>query len=102
MEEVKENVEEKELPKKLTYEELTNAAHQLSEQSRNLYLQNKQLKQRLQEANLDNFFKRLDWLWNIINSETPYITEEFKVKCGEEFMALMTSPEEKEEETPSE
>lgn len=89
--------------RKLSYEELENAAHQMSEQSRNLYLQNQQLAQKLQEANLQNLFKRLEWLWTVINSTTPYITEEFKRKCGEEFMLIMTTPEEdNKEETPSE
>ena len=94
----------KDAPEKMSYEQLENAAHQMSEQSRNLYMQNQQLIQKLQEANLSNFFKRLDWLWAIINSTTPYITEEFKQKCGEEFMDNMTlSPEEdNKEEAPSE
>ena len=93
----------KDAPEKMTYSELENVAHQMSEQSRNLYMQNQQLIQKLQEANLSNFFKRLDWLWAIINSTTPYITEEFKQKCGEEFMLIMTTPEEDDkEETPSE
>lgn len=98
-----EETKEKEV-KKMTYSELENVAHQMSEQSRNLYMQNQQLIQKLQEANLSNFFKRLDWLWAIINSTTPYITEEFKQKCGEEFMNNMTlSPEEdNKEEAPSE
>lgn len=85
-------------PEKISYEQLENAAHQLSEQSRNLYVKNQQLIQKLQEANLTNFFKRLDWLWTIINSTTPYITEEFKQKCGEEFMNNMTPPEEEDKE----
>lgn len=92
-------------PEKMSYEQLENVAHQMSEQSRNLYIQNQQLIQKLQEANLANFFKRLDWLWSIINSTTPYISEEFKQKCGEEFMNNMTlSPEESEDkkEAPSE
>lgn len=94
----------KDVPEKMSYEQLENVAHQMSEQSRNLYMQNQQLIQKLQEANLSNFFKRLDWLWAIINSTTPYITEEFKQKCGEEFMNNMTlSPEEdNKEEAPSE
>lgn len=82
---------------KLTYEQLENAAHQLSEQSRNLYMQNQQLMKKLQEADLTNLFKRLDWLWTVINSNTSYITEEFKKNCGEEFMKLMASTEEEQD-----
>lgn len=96
----------KDAPEKMSYEQLENVAHQMSEQSRNLYMQNQQLVQKLQEANLANFFKRLDWLWTVINSTTPYITEEFKQKCGEEFMSNMASPTEEEgddkEENPTE
>lgn len=101
--EEKEKVNMKIAPKegaseKMSYEQLENVAHQMSEQSRNLYMQNQQLIQKLQEANLANFFKRLDWLWAIINSTTPYISEKFKQRCGEEFMNNMTlSPEESED-----
>lgn len=79
--------------KKLSYEELENIAHQLSEQSKQLYMQNQKMQQALQEANLTNFYERLKWLWEIINSSTPYISEEFKHKAGEEFMLLMAQPE---------
>ena len=91
-------MEEKEV-KKMSYEQLENIAHQMSEQSRNLHNQNQQLMQRLEEANLTNFFKRLEWLWLVINSNTPYITEEFKRKCGEELMDNMTPPVESKEES---
>lgn len=82
--------------RKLSYEELENTAHQLSEQSRQLYIQNQKLSQALQEANLGNFYQRLEWLWKVITSTTPsslYISEEFKQKCGTEFEVLMTQPE---------
>ena len=89
-------VEEK---NKLSYENLENVAHQLSEQSRNLYAQNQKLKQALEEANLSNYFKRLDYLWSIVTSvvSEEYITKEFKIKCGKEFMEMMTPPEKEEE-----
>ena len=84
--------------RKLSYEELENTAHQLSEQSRQLYMQNQKLNQALQESNLANFYERLKWLWEIINSSTPYISEEFKHKAGDEFMLLMAQPEPEVEE----
>ena len=84
--------------RKLSYEELENTAHQLSEQSRQLYMQNQKLSQALQEANLANFYERLKWLWTVITSTTPYISEEFKHKSGEEFMLLMAQPEPEVEE----
>ena len=84
--------------RKLSYEELENTAHQLSEQSRQLYTQNQKLSQTLQEANLANFYERLKWLWTVITSTTPYISEEFKQKCGAEFEVLITQPEQEPEE----
>ena len=91
--------------RKLSYEELENTAHQLSEQSRQLYMQNQKLNQALQESNLANFYERLKWLWTVITSTTPYISEEasyiseeFKKKCGKEFEVLMTQPEQEPEE----
>ena len=98
MEEKKLRIEPKEAPEKMSYEQLENVAHQMSEQSRNLYHQNQQLAKKLEESNLQNFFRRLEYLWTIINSNTPYITEEFKVKCGQEFMDSMTLSEEQKEE----
>lgn len=80
---------------KLSYEQLENTAHQLSEQCRQLYNQNKQLSSALEAANTANFFKKLDYLWLVITKDTEYLSRDFKIKCGEEFMALMTpEPEE--------
>ena len=99
MEEKRLKIEPKQqAPEKMSYEQLENVAHQMSEQSRNLYNQNQQLAKRLEESNLQNFFRRLEYLWTIINSNTPYITEEFKVNCGQEFMDAMSIAEEKEEQ----
>lgn len=90
----KENLE----AKKLSYEELENVSHQLSEQSRQLYMQNQKLSQALQESNLANLYERLKWLWTVLTSTTSYISEEFKQKCGTEFEVLMTQPEQEPEE----
>lgn len=102
MEEKKPEMKISHKDEKMSYEQLENTAHQLSEQSRNLYMQNQKLMQKLQESNLSNFFKRLEWLWTIINSNTPYVTEEFKQKCGEEFMYNMTLAPESEEDNKEE
>ena len=79
--------------RKLSYEELENTAHQLSDQSRQLYIQNQKLSQALQEANLGNFYQRLEWLWKVINSPNQILTEKFKYECSKEFESLMTQPE---------
>ena len=72
-------------PAKASYEQLANIANQL-------YVQNQEMGKKLNEIDMENFFKRL-------NSTTPYITEQFKQECGKEFMDMMVKPE---EETPVE
>lgn len=74
-------------PAKASYEQLANIANQL-------YVQNQEMGKKLNEIDMENFFKRLDWLWQIINSTTSYITEQFKQECGKEFMDMMVKPEE--------
>ena len=71
---------------KMSYEELENIAHQLSEQSRVLM-------QKLQEANMGNMFKRLDYLFKIIEFE--YIFDRnFIDKCVKEIQDMISIPEE--------
>lgn len=94
MGEVKEmKVVSKETKEKMSYEQLENIAHQLSEQGRTLNAQNQKLIKALEEANMTNYFKRLDYLWAVIHSESKYLSEDFKSKCGTEFETMMT-PEE--------
>lgn len=81
----------------LNEEELKNALHQVSEQSRQLYLQNQQLAKSLEEANLSNFFKRLEWLWRIITTPGLPFDNEFIKKCAAEFESLMAEPTEQKE-----
>lgn len=94
-------MEEKEVKKetreKMTYEQLENVAHQLSEQAKNLHNKNQQLIKALEEANTANYYRRLDALWAVITSDTAFLSREFKIKCGEEVMAMMTPPEETKE-----
>lgn len=75
---------------KLSYEELENVCHQLSEQSSALY-------KRLQEANMTNAFKRLDYLFAVIENKTAF-PKDFVEQCVSEIVISMTIPEEKEEE----
>jgi galactokinase/mevalonate kinase-like predicted kinase len=71
--------------KKLTYEELENACHQLSEQARVLY-------QKLQDADLSNLFKRLDYLFAVVENAEKF-PEDFVKKCVDEIINSMTLPE---------
>lgn len=84
MEEKKLKVEKKE---KMSYEELENVAHQLSEQNRQMYA-------RMQEYNMANTFKRLDYLFKVIE-QSVFFKQEFVDKCIAEVEDIMTIPEEK-------
>lgn len=75
-----------EKPKKLSYEELEQVAHQLSEQTRQLYGQ-------LQRENLNNMFRRLDYLFKVVEN-CHMFTQDFTEKCINEIVEVMTIPEE--------
>jgi hypothetical protein len=80
--------EKKEVREKMSYEQLENVAHQLSEQSRQLYT-------KLQEANMTNMFKRLDYLFKVVENNAAFESE-FVKKCSNEIVDLLTIPEEPE------
>ena len=71
MEEITKNVEEK----KLSYEELENLAN-------TLYL-------RLQEADMSNMFKRLDYLFKVVENK-PVFSAKFAKACVDEIEDLLT------------
>lgn len=74
---------------KMSYEQLENVAHQLSEQVGQLYA-------KLQESNLENMFKRLDYLFKVIENAHAF-NEEFVSKCTSEIESLMTLPDNEDE-----
>ena len=76
-------------PEKMSYEQLENIAHQLSDQAKQLYA-------KLQEANMVNMFKRLDYLFKVVENAHAF-NEEFVAKCVSEIEDLMTVPETEEE-----
>lgn len=76
---------------KLSYEQLENVAHQLSEQSRTLYA-------KLKESNMQNLFKRLDYLFKVLENETSFPAS-FVDKCADEIQELLEIPEKDTEET---
>lgn len=88
--------------KKLSYEELENVAHQLSAQAQQLQAKNQQLISALNQANLENLYKRLDYLFEVINRDNKYLSESFKNKCAREIEELMATPESQEEENKEE
>ena len=84
-------------PEKMSYDQLESVAHQLSEQNRQLFA-------KLQELNMTNMFKRLDYLFKVIENGHMF-KQDFLEKCIAEIEEIMTVPEEteednKEEETP--
>lgn len=95
--EMQPTTKETERSEKMSYEQLENIAHQLSEQTNQLYM-------KLQAANMGNMFKRLDYLFKVVENGHMF-KQDFLEKCIAEIEELMTVPEEveednKEEETP--
>jgi len=76
---------------------LKNICHQLSDQSQTLY-------NKLQEANMTNLFKRLDYLFAVIDNKDAFKTSypEFYEKCIKEIVDSMTLPEEPPKESKEE
>lgn len=98
MEEQKEKVvkmqpatKETKRPEKMSYEQLENIAHQLSEQSKQLYM-------KLQAANMNNTFKRLDYLFKVVENGHMF-KQDFLEKCITEIEDIMTVPEEESSES---
>ena len=84
--EMKDNKESQE-QQKLTYEQLNTICSEL-------YQQNQALTKRLQEANLVNMFKRLDYLFKVIENANVIKDSEFINACIAEIKdAMMTRPE---------
>lgn len=77
MEETNVNVE-----KKLSYDELENAANEL-------LMQNQQMYNELQKANMANVFKRLNYLFKVVEFNTSFNTE-FVNSCVAEIEDMMT------------
>lgn len=76
-------------PEKMSYEQLENVAHQLSEQNRQLFA-------KLQELNMANMFKRLDYLFKVIENGHMF-KQDFLEKCIAEIESLIAIPKQEEE-----
>ena len=75
---------------KMTYEQLESVARQLSEQNKELYT-------KLQQMDMMNIFKRLDYLFRVIENHTKF-GKAFVDKCKDEIVTLMTIPEKEDAE----
>lgn len=71
--------------KKLTYEQLENVAAQLHTQVR-------QLSEKVQELEVFNIFRRLDYLFKVIENPNSF-NKEFVDKCSKEIENTITIPE---------
>lgn len=80
----------KETPQKMPYEELEQVAAQLSQQSQQLYA-------RLQQADMTNMFKRLDYLFKVVENG-PMFSNEFLDMCVAEIQETITPISEEAEE----
>jgi response regulator RpfG family c-di-GMP phosphodiesterase len=90
----KKNTENVQESRKLTYEELEGVCHQLSEQARNLYV-------KLQEAQNENFFARLNYLFKVIENYSLFEAHnksEFIESCISEIVELLTIKDENDSE----
>ena len=78
-----------------TYEEVVAENNQIKQQAEAMYRQ-------IQQMNMQNIFKRLEFLFKVIENRAAF-PEEFKNKCVFEIVNLITIPEEqKQEETKNE
>lgn len=73
--------ETKNVENKLSYEELERAANEFM-------MQNQQLYNELQKLNMVNAFKRLDYLFKVIEFNTVFDTE-FVNNCRDEIMDII-------------
>lgn len=78
-------MEEKNEKKKLSYDELAHLANEYFEGYKKVLAQ-------LEKANYTNVFKRLDYLFKIIENSS-YFTDDFVAKCTTEIVDIMTVKE---------
>ena len=83
----KQNTEQGKQP--LTYEQLNDVCQQL-------FQQNQQLREKVSELGNITMFKRLDYLFKVVENAHAF-NEEFVAKCVDEIEDLMTVPEAEEE-----
>lgn len=97
MEEKKLNMKTTENPKKLSYDDLKNAANQISVQANALAQENNRLKQQIQNMNLSNLFTELDFRFKVLE-HAEHFNQEFVTKIVESIEQAMTPVEETNED----
>ena len=85
--------QEVEQPKELSYEELKNVAAQLQHQ-------NEQMRNAIMKLDYTNTFKRLDYLFKVIEFSIQF-PDDFITNCINEIVDMMTVKEEEKEDKES-
>lgn len=85
-------------PKKLTYEQLSEAANQLSQQNKDLVERYKELYKEYERNNYANLHQRMAYLFEIVKNPTVFNPELIK-KCVKEITDIITIPEQTQENT---
>ncbi len=84
------DIKESKRPEKMSYEQLENVAKRISEQNKELY-------SKLQELNITNMFKRLDYLFKVVENKSAFDAA-FTKRCVAEIESMMTLPAESKKE----
>lgn len=88
----------KEQPRKLTYEELEQAAKQISVQAEQVIKENQMLKAKLQQVALGNMYTELGFKFEVLKAK-EFFSEEFVGRIVKDIEEIMTPQEEQKEET---
>lgn len=72
---------------KLTYEQLNDTCNQLLQQNQQLYRQ-------LKEVDMANMFKRLDYLFKVVENANTFKDGDFLNSCMDEIKEALTIPRE--------
>lgn len=98
MEEKKEmNQQEDKKPAKLSYDQLEEAARQISQQAEAIFKENQQLKVALQQASVANLYRELDFRFKVLENADMF-SSKFLDMCIQNIEETMTpKPEETKE-----
>lgn len=93
---MEENKAKKSESQKLTYEQLNQAAQQISQQAEALYKENQQLKQALNRISVQNGYTELGFKFKVVENSTMF-PKEFVEKTVAEIVDTMTAVNEEQE-----
>lgn len=83
---------EAEQPKKLTYEQLEEAARQIAAQADMAIKENQSLRQQLQQLNMSNLYTEMNFLFKAVEQAHAF-DEGFVDKCVARIQAIMSESE---------